>query len=74
MPVDGKLRPGEVLDDPDAVPGMVTIAETVTSGRMPTPIDPDHEYMRGSSAESCALFGGSKGSAHAIKPGTKGQP
>lgn len=73
MPADGKLRTGEVLDDWQAPHGYVTEIVSITSGRMPTPIDLNSP-MRGSSAsEACALFGGSKGSAHST-PAKKGQP
>ncbi len=45
----------------------------VTSGKMPTPIDPTVPST-GHSTGACALFGGTTGSKHAIKPSTKGQP
>ena len=58
MPVNGKLRAGEVLSDPANKPGMVTVVVSVTSGRLPTPIDPKAQSW-GSSAETCAIYGGS---------------
>lgn len=74
MPVNGKLVVGERLEDPDTQRDEWPVVRAVASGRLPSPIDITHEYMRGSSTEQCALFGSSAGSRHAIKPSSKGQP
>ncbi len=74
MPVNGKLVVGERLEDPEAERGKGPKVLAVTSGRLPSPIDIKHEYMRGSSTEKCALFGTSAGSAHLNHSRSKGQP
>ncbi len=73
MPINGKLRIGDVLDDWQAPRCYVTEVVSIASGPLPTPIDLTVP-RGGSSAERCVLFGGTSGSRHAIKPSTKGQP
>jgi hypothetical protein len=53
---DGKLDTGDRIRDPQTGEWREVLA--VTSGRMPTPIDPTVP-SRGSSAERCAIYGGS---------------
>ncbi len=75
MPRDGKLVVGETLPDWQVRPGYVTVVDAVSSGRLPTPIDITSPRW-GSSAESCALHGGSSRDASlpAIPPTKKGHP
>lgn len=58
MPRNGKLVVGEDLEDPGAPAGTVTVVVAITTGRLHTPIDLRAPRW-GSSAESCALHGGS---------------
>jgi hypothetical protein len=67
MPSDGKLSVGEVLDDWQAAPGTRTVVVSVLSGKLPSRIDLTSS-MRGSSAESCALYGGPAHSDTQPKP------
>ena len=57
MPRDGKTYVGEVLHDWTQPPGTRLVVLAVTSGQLPTPIDPRLPY-RGSQAERCAMYGG----------------
>lgn len=66
------LTPGTILRD-WSQPGVIVEVVEVTSGKMPTPIDTTVPSS-GHSTGACALFVGSSGSKHAVKPGTKGQP
>ena len=68
MAIEGRTVPGAILPDPDVPRGYVTVAVSVQSGRMPSPIDPRSPW-RGSSTEQCALFARSGGSKHTSPKG-----
>lgn len=58
MPRDGRTQVGDILPDWQCRRGYVTEVVAVHAGKLPTPID-IYSPRWGSSAESCALHGGS---------------
>jgi hypothetical protein len=53
---DGRI--GAVLEPGDVIDNRVVVWSV--SGRMPTPIDPKATTWRGSTAERCAIYGGTR--------------